>query len=115
MENIIVKTMMKGKKNFLTCLLNNSIKKIENTKSSSGILFPERMMPVKKTINNIGIKYLDIFLDLLEKNKGNTKKLNKENLCMKPPAINSSPNGPPSFLPDPTVLNPKISCPNLYW
>ena len=54
---------MKGKKNFLTCLLNNSIKKIENTKSNNGILFPERMIPVKKIINKIGIKYLDKLFD----------------------------------------------------
>ena len=79
------------------------MRKIENTKSIKGILLPDNIKPTKKMINKIGIKYLDKNFDLLVKNKGNTKKENKENLWIKPPAISSSPNGPPNFLPEPKV------------
>ena len=65
---------------FLTCLLNSSIRKIEKTKSIKGILFPDNIIPTKKMINKIGIKYFDKDFDVLVKNKGKTKKENKENL-----------------------------------
>ena len=46
-------------KNFLVCLLKTKIKKTVNTNKSIGILLPERIIPIRNTINKIGIKYFD--------------------------------------------------------
>ena len=68
-------------------------------------------MADKNIINKSGIINFDKLFEILVKKIGIRKKENKENLCINPPAINSSPNGPLNFLPIPTVLRPKISSP----
>tara|TARA_B100000123_G_C25715348_1_gene421893 strand:+ start:1097 stop:1441 length:345 start_codon:yes stop_codon:yes gene_type:complete len=112
-EKITVNITIKGRKNLLACLVSKRIKNIEKTNSNKGILFPERIIAVKKIMNKTGITYFENCFDFSVKNRGRTKKENKENRWINPPAINSSPNGPLNFLSQ-TVSNPKISWPNLY-
>ena len=96
--------IIKDKKYFLAWFWKKRIKVILNKKSSKGILFPDKIIPTKKIKNRIGIIYLIIFPSSLAKYKGITKKDKIENLWIKPPAINSSPKGPPSFLSSGIVL-----------
>ena len=56
------------------------IKNKENKNNIKGILFPDKIIPVKKIINNIGIKNLINFLKLVLKKIGIKKKENIENL-----------------------------------
>ena len=73
---------------------------------------PDKIIPTKYTINKIGIINFKNFFWFL-KYKGIKKKENKKYLCMYPPAINSSPKGPPSFLTPSMVSYPKITTPNI--
>ena len=87
-----------GSKNFLVFFSAISSKKIMKMKIKKGILFPERIIPDKKIKNIMDTKYLlYFFIFEFSKNNGIIKKENNENLCMKPPAINSSPKGPDNF------------------
>ena len=100
---------MNGIRNFLVCFWNNSIKLMQKIKSIIGILFPDKIMPVKIIKNKIGIMiFINLFKKFL-KNKGIKKKVNKENLWINPPAISSSPKGPDNFLP--VAGKPNISFP----
>ena len=106
------KIIINGKKNFLVCFWNNITRQSANINSIKGILFPERIIPIKKMRNKKGIIILKFTFKFL-KNNGRTKKVKRENLWTKPPAINSSPKGPDSFLPVATY--PKISLPFKNW
>ena len=86
--------------------INTTVK----TNNNVGILLPESIIANKKMMNKIGIRNLEKF-DLFRKNRGNIKNENIQNLCIKLPAIYSSPNGPLNFRPDPIVSKPKISLP----
>ena len=108
------KIKTKGKKYFLVFFWNKIIKHIKNKNSIIGILFPERIIPKEKTTNKNGTTKNKIFFERMLKNNGKTKKANKENLCIYPPAINSSPNGPPSFL-EGLAGKPNISFPKINW
>ena len=102
----------KGIKNFLVCLLKIKINTTEKINNSIGILLPESTIATKNMINKIGIKNLEYF-DKFWKYRGKIKNEKIQNLCINPPAINSSPNGPPNFLPEPKVSKPKISFPKM--
>jgi hypothetical protein len=77
----------------------------------NGILLPDNIIPTKNITINNGTINLEYFFDTSEKKNGTRKKEKKENLCMKLPAISSSPNGPPSFLVSSMISYPKISLP----
>ena len=70
----------------------------------------DKIIPTKYTIKKIGIINFKNFF--VFKYKGIKKKENKKYLCMYPPAINSSPKGPPNFL-YMYGSYPKIPTPNL--
>ena len=57
------------------------------------------MIPINIIINNNGVKYFEYLSEKFLKNRGSKKNKNNENLCKYPPAINSSPKGPPNLLP----------------
>ena len=100
-------------KNFLVSFWKRNNKRIDNIKIIRGILFPDSTMAEKKIVKrNKKITTIWIGFDFF-KNIGITKNENKENLCIKLPAINSSPNGPDNFLP--IDLKPKISSPKISW
>ena len=102
----------KGIKNFLVCLLKIKINTTAKINNSMGILLPESIIATKNMINKIGIKNLE-YLDIFWKYKGKIKNEKIQNLCIKLPAISSSPNGPPNFLPELEVSKPKISFPKM--
>ena len=51
--------IINGKKNFLVCAWNNKIKNIVIKNKIKGILFPDKIIPARKIIKKIGIKYLE--------------------------------------------------------
>ena len=77
-----------------------------------GILLPESIIATKNMIKKIGIKNLENF-DLFWKNNGKIKNEKIQNLCIKLPAINSSPNGPLNFRLEPEASKPKMSFPKM--
>ena len=107
-ENINIK----GIKNFLVCLLKIKIKNTEKINNNIGILLPESTIATKNIINRIGITNLEYF-DIFWKYRGKIKNEKMQNLCIKLPAISSSPNGPLNFLPEPEISKPKISFPKM--
>ena len=117
MKNITMNEINKGKKNFLVCFWKITTKDKQNRYKITGILFPEIIIAIKKIKNRIGIKKYKYFFDLSLKKNGNIKKEKIENLCIYPPAMNSSPNGPEKCLPPAyckfVLVKPKISLPNV--
>ena len=51
-----------------------------NKNNTSGILLPDKIRPVKKTINKVGTKIKENLFRLFLKNNGIEKKANNENL-----------------------------------
>ena len=115
MKELINYFNMKGIKNFLVCFWKIAIKDTANTNNNKGILLPDNIRPQTNIEKKIGIKYLEYFFEKSENIIGNAKNENKENLWIYPPAINSSPKGPPNLLPLPMVSKPNISLPFTYW
>jgi hypothetical protein len=91
-------------------LFNKKISNNPNTNKINGILFPENSMPIPKTHITIVVKiYLAPLLFFNVKAVQSIEK--KANLCIKPPAINSSSKNPELFksrLSKPIILKPKI-------